>query len=82
MLLLLLKLTLAPGLVAAVTLAGRRWGPRVAGWLGGLPVIVGPILLALAIVTGRDEVERGAVVLAGAGLVGYSVLAFLGVSGP
>ncbi len=41
-----------------------------------------PFLLALAIVTDRDEVERGAVVLAGAGLVGYSVLAFLGVSGP
>jgi hypothetical protein len=29
--LLLLKLTLAPGLVAATTLAGRRWGPRAAG---------------------------------------------------
>ena len=37
-----------------------------------------PFLLALAIVTDRDEVERGAVVLAGAGLVGYSVA---GVSG-
>ena len=41
-----------------------------------------PFLLALAIVTDRDEVERGALVLAGAGLVGYAVLAFLGVSGP
>src|SRR3954470_11107429 len=50
--LLALKLTLAPGLVAATTLAGRRWGPRLAGWLGGLPVVVGPILFALA-------VERG-----------------------
>lgn len=49
MLLLALKLTLAPGLVAATTLAGRRWGPRTAGWLGGLPVVVGPILVALAI---------------------------------
>jgi hypothetical protein len=29
--LLLLKLTLAPGLVAATTLAGRRCGPRAAG---------------------------------------------------
>lgn len=47
--LLVLKLTLAPGLVAATTLAGRRWGPRVAGWLGGLPVVVGPILLAIAL---------------------------------
>ena len=52
MLLLLLKLTLAPGLVAATTLAGRRWGPRTAGWLGGLPVVVGPILLAIAIEQG------------------------------
>jgi hypothetical protein len=51
--LLLMKLTLAPGLVAATTLAGRRWGPRVAGWLGGLPVVVGPILLALSLEQGR-----------------------------
>ncbi|MFI5052774.1 MAG: hypothetical protein ACHQDE_00305, partial [Acidimicrobiia bacterium] len=41
-----------------------------------------PFLLALALVTRREDVERGALVLAGAGLVGYSVLAFLGVSGP
>jgi len=41
-----------------------------------------PFLLALAVVTDRDEVERGAVVLAGAGLVGYAILAFSGVSGP
>jgi hypothetical protein len=51
--LLVLKLTLAPGLVAATTLAGRRWGPRMAGWLGGLPVVVAPILLALALEHGR-----------------------------
>jgi hypothetical protein len=51
--LLLLKLTLAPGLVAATTLAGRRWGPRIAGWLGGLPVVVAPILLAIALEHGR-----------------------------
>lgn len=47
--LLILKLTLAPGLVAATTLAGRRFGQRAAGWLGGLPVVVGPILLAFAL---------------------------------
>ena len=41
-----------------------------------------PFLLALAVVTDRDEVERGALVLAGAGLVGYAMLTFLGVSGP
>jgi hypothetical protein len=36
-----------------VSLAGRRWGPQVAGWLAGLPVVAGPILFFLA-------VERGA----------------------
>jgi hypothetical protein len=41
-----------------------------------------PFLLALALVTERDEVERAAIVVSGAGLVGYAVLAFLGVSGP
>ena len=41
-----------------------------------------PFVLAVALVTDRDEVERGALVLAGAGLVGYAILAFLGVSGP
>jgi len=51
-LVLALKLTLAPGLVATTTVAGRRWGPRVAGWLGGLPVVVGPILFALALEQG------------------------------
>ncbi len=41
-----------------------------------------PFLLALALVTEREEVERGAIVLAGAGLVGYAMLAFLGIQGP
>jgi hypothetical protein len=34
--LLLLKLTLAPALVGGAGLAGRRFGPRVGGWLIGL----------------------------------------------
>jgi hypothetical protein len=41
-----------------------------------------PFVLALAAVTDREEVERGAYVLATAGLVGYATLAFLGVQGP
>ena len=43
-----LKLTLTPGIIAAVTYAGRRWGAIVAGWLSAFPVISGPILLFLA----------------------------------
>ena len=41
-----------------------------------------PFVLALAAITDRDEVERGAYVIAAAGLVGYATLAFLGVQGP
>jgi len=37
-----------------------------------------PLALGAAMVTAREDVERPAVVLAGAGLVGYAVLAFLG----
>jgi hypothetical protein len=72
--LLLLKLTLAPGLVAATTLAARRWGPRMGGWLGGLPVVVGPILLALALEHGRSF---GATAATGALLGLLSLCAFM-----
>ena len=45
MTLLALKLVLAPLLVVASSLAGRRWGPRLAGILVVLPIVAGPILL-------------------------------------
>jgi hypothetical protein len=50
---LLAKLLLAPACVVAVSLAGRRWGVAVAGILGGLPVVAGPILVVLTLVHGR-----------------------------
>jgi hypothetical protein len=49
----LAKLFLAPACVVAVSLAGRRWGVVVAGVLGGLPVVAGPILVVLTLVHGR-----------------------------
>ena len=49
---LLLKLTLAPLLVAAATLVTQTWGPRVGGLLMGLPLTTGPIFLFLAIEQG------------------------------
>ena len=48
----LLKLLLVPFLIALVTLAGRRWGPSVAGWLSAFPIVSGPILLAIALEQG------------------------------
>lgn len=51
--LLLLKLVLVPPLIAGVSLAGRRWGPSVGGWLAGLPWTSGPVALFLAIEQGE-----------------------------
>jgi hypothetical protein len=46
------KILLAPLCVVAVSLAGRRWGMAVAGVLGGLPVVAGPILLVVTLLHG------------------------------
>lgn len=40
-------LALLPAFLAALTVAGRVWGPSVAGWLAPLPVVAGPIVLLL-----------------------------------
>ena len=47
-----LKLVLTPTLIALATLAGRRWGPAVSGWLVGLPFTSGPVSLFLALEQG------------------------------
>ncbi len=49
---LLLKLLLVPALIAVVTLAARRWGPRLAGWLSAFPLVAGPILIMLTLEQG------------------------------
>jgi hypothetical protein len=46
------KIILAPVLIALVSLAGRKWGPSVAGWLLGLPLNSAPILLFLTLEQG------------------------------
>lgn len=51
---LLFKIFLAPVLIALVSLAGRKWGPGVSGWLLGIPLNSGPILFFLAVEQGND----------------------------
>src|SRR3989442_12676861 len=46
---LVLKLIVTPALIGAATMAGRRWGPAIAGWLVGLPFTSGPVALFLAL---------------------------------
>src|SRR5215472_6578895 len=61
-LVLFFKITLAPVLIALVSLAGRRWGPSVAGWLLGLPLNSGPILFFLLLEHGprfASDAARG-----------------------
>ncbi|MFF5228165.1 hypothetical protein [Dactylosporangium sp. NPDC000521] len=57
---LLLKLLLAPLLVLASSLAGRRWGAAVAGTLVALPVVAGPILLVTCLEQGPRFGARAA----------------------
>jgi hypothetical protein len=58
---LLLKAALAPLLILLATLAGRRWGPGVGGWLAGLPLTSGPVSLILALEQGPEFAARAAV---------------------
>lgn len=79
---LVFKLLLTPVLIGLVSLAGRRWGPAVSGWLVGLPLTAGPVALFLALGLGTAFASRaaqgailGLVSLAGFCLV-YSWLSF------
>lgn len=60
MLLELLRVGLSPFLVAGASLASRRWGDAVGGWLAGFPFVAGPILLVVGIEHGLDFAQASA----------------------
>jgi hypothetical protein len=69
----LLKLILAPIIIAGASLAGRKWGPAVSGWIVGLPLTSGPVAFFVALSHDRAfafETVRG--VLSG----GFSLIAY------
>ena len=88
MTILLLKLTITPAVIVAATLAARRFGPAVGGWLIGLPVTAGPVVLFLALDHGAVFARHVALgIVAGvSGLVafvfGYVVVALRGGGWP
>jgi len=47
-----LKLLLVPSFLLAVTFVERRFGPEIAGWIAGMPIVTGPILFVLALENG------------------------------
>ncbi|HQF54325.1 MAG TPA: hypothetical protein PK208_04335 [Fibrobacteria bacterium] len=49
MMLLALRFLLAPALVAAASLASRKWGESVGGWLAAFPFVAGPLLLVMTL---------------------------------
>ncbi|MEP6609888.1 MAG: hypothetical protein ABJA83_14595, partial [Burkholderiaceae bacterium] len=57
---LVLKLLLVPLFIWGVTLASRRWGPAVGGWLSAFPVVSAPILFFIALEHGATFTARAA----------------------
>ena len=55
-----LKLVLTPALIGVATLVGRRWGQAVGGWLVGLPLTSGPVVLFLALDRGTAFAAKAA----------------------
>ncbi len=69
------RVLVAPCFVVLASLAARRFGARIGGLVAGLPVIAGPILLVLALQHGSAFASKAAVgVLLGmVGLAGFVV---------
>src|SRR5580704_16723878 len=65
---------LAPTFVVGASLVARRYGARIGGLVGGLPVVAGPILLVFALSHGRTFAADAA---AGTLLGIVSLLAFI-----
>lgn len=78
MVLLAVKVLLAPCFVMGASLVARRFGSRVGGVIGGLPVVAGPILLVYALAHGRGFAAGAA---AGTLLGLVSLIAFVVVYG-
>jgi len=46
---LVLKLVLAPFIIGSASLAGRKWGHAVSGWIVGMPLTSGPVIFFVAL---------------------------------
>jgi hypothetical protein len=71
---LLLKIILTPALIGTASLAGRRWGHSISGWLVALPLTTGPITFFLALSHGASFAATAA---AGTLAGGFSQAAFV-----
>src|SRR5579864_6606619 len=74
--LVLLKLVLTPTLIGAASLAGRRWGAFIGGWLIALPLTSGPVTFFLAL----DQGPGFAAGVAAGSLLGVMAIAAFAVA--
>lgn len=74
MTLLILKLLLTPTLIAAASLAGRKWGHTISGWIVALPLTTAPVAFLLTLQHDTQfAADTSAAILAG----GFSQAAFV-----
>jgi hypothetical protein len=79
--LLLLKLTLTPLLVGGASIASRRWGPAIGGWIVSLPLTSGPVLFFMALDQGPAfAAEATTGTLLGLGAIAGFCAAYLAAS--
>lgn len=71
----ILRVALSPFLVAGASMASRRWGETVGGWLAGFPFVAGPILLVIALEQGTafSALAARSALLGTIALVGFAV---------
>jgi hypothetical protein len=55
------KVVVTPLLIGGASLAGRRWGHQLGGWLVALPLTSGPVAFLLATDHGADFAATAAV---------------------
>jgi uncharacterized membrane protein (GlpM family) len=68
---------LTPLLIGGLTIAARRWGHTVGGWLVGLPLTSGPVSVFLALEQGAAFAQAAAVgTIAGVAAVAAFILAY------
>ena len=72
---LVLKLILAPVIIGSASLAGRRWGPAVSGWIVGMPLTSGPVIFFVALSHTKAFAANAAlgVLSGGLSLVAYAL---------
>jgi hypothetical protein len=72
---LVLKLILAPVIIGSASLAGRKWGPVVSGWIVGMPLTSGPVIFFVALSHGVSFAANAtlAVISGGLSLVAYAL---------